>query len=75
MRIVSSHVLSSLIIGGILFLTFYVTFIALLKILDEGDYYNLSEILGRLRLVGRLAKVILSYMRFIDERFRRSRKA
>ena len=75
MRIVSLHVLSSLIIGGILFLTFYVTFIALLKILDEGDYYNLSEILGRLRFVGRLAKVIISYMRLIDERFRRSRKA
>ena len=74
-RIVSLHVLSSLIIGGILFLTFYVTFIALLKILDEGDYYNLSEILGGLRFVGRLAKVIISYMRLIDERFRRSRKA
>ena len=74
-RIVSLHVLSSLIIGGILFLTFYVTFIALLKILDEGDYYNLSEILGRLRFIGRLAKVIISYMRLIDERFRRSRKA
>jgi len=74
-RVISLHALSSLIIGGISFLTFYVTFIALLKTLDEGDYYNLSEILGGLRFVGRLAEVIVSYMKFIDGRFRRSRKA
>ncbi|RLG07524.1 MAG: hypothetical protein DRN65_03310, partial [Thaumarchaeota archaeon] len=74
-RVIPLHALSSLIIGGILFLTLYVTFIALFKTLDEGDYYNLSEILGGLRLVGRLAEVIISYMRFIDGRFRRSRKA
>ncbi|HDD56464.1 MAG TPA: flippase [Nitrososphaeria archaeon] len=74
-RVIPLHALSSLIIGGILFLTLYVTFIALFKTLDEGDYYNLSEILGGLRFVGRLAEVIISYMRFIDGRFRRSRKA
>jgi len=72
---ISSHPLPSLIIGGILFLSSYITLTALLRALDEEDYLNLSRILGGLRLVGRLARAAISYMRLIDERLSRSRKA
>ncbi|RLF99006.1 MAG: hypothetical protein DRN49_04970, partial [Thaumarchaeota archaeon] len=74
-RIISSHMLSSLIIGGIIFLILYITLIASLRTLDEVDYLNLSEILGRLRFIGKLARIIVDYMKFIDKCFKRSRKA
>ena len=59
-----------LLIISIIFLASYITLTALLRALDE-DYLNL---LG-LRLVGRLARAAISYMRLIDEHLNRSRKA
>jgi len=63
--------LASLLAGAALFLLFYASLIGLSRALDERDYVNLREILGRLRFVGRVTVAVVRYAEILDNSIRK----
>lgn len=58
--------LIALSVGALIFLIIYITLLGTLKVLDNRDHTNLQRLLGDLKLVGRLIKPMLEYIKLIS---------
>lgn len=55
----------SLVLGGVFFVLFYLTFLGVFRALDCEDLGNLGVMFGRLRFVGWLFRFALCYVGFV----------